>query len=75
MGRLACDDGNVARRDGYFYLISVKMLRCTNTCGVEAGWTCSGGGSLKPDKCFETCSDNIDWGTLPCEDGIINAGG
>ncbi|GHG81888.1 DUF4215 domain-containing protein [Comamonas sp. JC664] len=57
--REECDDGNIVNGDG-----------CSNTCGIEAGYGCTG----QPSTCAQTCGN----GTLnpgeQCDDGNSTAG-
>jgi cysteine-rich repeat protein len=59
-GAEACDDANAVNGDG-----------CSNTCGVEPGWTCGG----MPSIC-ETgaCGDGIVAGVEGCDDGNTASG-
>lgn len=45
---MSCDDGNNINGDG-----------CSNTCSIEAGWTCSGGSSNSKDICVPQVSSRI----------------
>jgi hypothetical protein len=41
---------------------------------VEAGFTCTGGGALTKDTCYEICGDGLDMFVNPCDDGNIVSG-
>jgi len=49
-----CDDGNARADDG-----------CSETCGVEAGWTCAS----EPSVCSPICGDGLIRGAEQCDDG------
>lgn len=53
----------------------IILYSCGHTCAVETGWSCIGGGAAAADVCTEICGDTVDWGTLPCEDGVLGSGG
>jgi cysteine-rich repeat protein len=57
----SCDDGNVVDGDG-----------CTNTCTIEAGYSCSG----SPSSCVTVCGDGTVGGSEACDDGgLVNGDG
>jgi cysteine-rich repeat protein len=58
-GTESCDDGNAASGDG-----------CSATCGVEAGFGCSG----TPSACGPICGDGIRAGGEQCDDGDLDDG-
>jgi cysteine-rich repeat protein len=58
-GADACDDSNTLAGDG-----------CSDTCAVEAGYTCMGA----PSACDPICGDGLVVGGEPCDDGNANNG-
>ena len=57
-GLEGCDDNNTVSGDG-----------CNSTCGVEAGYACSGGGLSSMDTCVSACGDGLRVGSEGCDDG------
>jgi cysteine-rich repeat protein len=57
-GQEICDDGNGFSLDG-----------CSNVCGVENGFVCTG----EPSTCWTICGDGIAAGPETCDDGNTTA--
>merc|ERR1711959_127903 len=53
-----CDDGNRLDGDG-----------CSRECGVEPGYSCTGGDSLNSDTCTTICGDGRRVAEEGCDDG------
>ncbi len=43
---------------------------CDEECRVVRGWQCNHGNPHRPDYCFETCGDGIDFRHYECDDGL-----